>query len=297
MPSFSFDSLATIYDATRGYPPGVDQQIARDLLQFVQATPQTRFLEVGIGTGRVSFPLASQGHDVTGVDISQKMVELLIEKLRSSGWQEEQQPWGSLPDEDTSRLRQVMRFRQSEPPALMRLVISDMTELPFHDSSFDIVLAVHVFHLVENWQQALREVLRVLHPGGLFLHCWDEILNSDKWPVGETWVKIIHEMGGKVRPGNRQYRSLITEWLREQGLHPEIIPLTSWEIIHTPRQAVEHVTKRRWSSTRMVPDDLFETSVPRLEAWAKDYFGDQMDVPQPGIQQFVVCKTEVPSHA
>lgn len=297
MPSFSFDPLATIYDATRGYPPGVDQQIAKDLLQLVQATPQTRFLEVGIGTGRISFPLAAQGHDVTGVDISQKMVEVLLEKLRSSGWQETQQPWGSLPDEDTAEAHTVFRFQQSEPPASMRLVPSDMMALPFYAGSFDVALAVHVFHLVENWQQAVREVLRVLRTGGLFLHCWDEIIESDKWPVGETWVEIIREMGGQVRPGNRQYRNLVTEWLKEQGLQPEIIPIAHWEITGTPRQAVEHVTKRRWSSTRMVPDDLFAASVPRLEAWAKDYFGDQMDVPQPAIQQFVVCKTEVLSHA
>ena len=56
----------------------------------------------------------------------------------------------------------------------MRVVLADMTTVPFADASFDVVIAMHVFHLVDGWQQAVHEVLRVLRPGGIFLHFWDE---------------------------------------------------------------------------------------------------------------------------
>src|SRR6266571_3027374 len=59
MPSLSFDPVAHIYDATRGYPVEVAQSIAQAIETTAAATPATSFLEVGIGTGRIAFPLAA----------------------------------------------------------------------------------------------------------------------------------------------------------------------------------------------------------------------------------------------
>ena len=293
MPSLSFDRVAHDYDATRGYPPGVDQRIAKAIVETVHAEAETTFIEVGVGTGRIAFPLASLGHDYTGVDISEKMVRQLAAKLLENGWQEYEQAWGSLPDEHAANTHTAWRFRELAKHASMRLVLSDMTALPFRDASFDVVLAVHVFHLVDGWQQAVREVLRVLRPGGAFLHCWDEFIKVDAWPVGETWGKIIRELGGNVKRPGAVVRTDVTEWLKEQGLLPQEIPVVQWEVTQTPREAVEQVTRRIWSSTWVVPDDLFAASVQRLESWAKDYFGGDMDTPFKGIRQFVICKTEV----
>ena len=174
-----------------------------------------------------------------------------------------------------------------------RLVLSDMTALPFSDASFDVVLAVHVFHLVDGWQQAIREVIRVLRPGEAFLHCWDEFVNTEAWPVGETWGNIVRELGCEVKRPGASARSEVTSWLKEQGLQPQEFPTVEWEITQTPREAVEQVTRRLWSSTWVVPDDIFATSVERLESWAKDYFSADMDTPFKGVRQFVICKIEV----
>src|SRR5258708_37598047 len=153
MPSLSFDPVAHVYDATRGYPTGVAQQIAQYIAGTVQATPHTKFLEVGIGTGRIAFPLAARGHMYTGVDISERMVEQLEAKLADHRWQEQVQPWGSLPDENTSAAPLVRRFMQGEQRASMRLVMAGMTALPFHSASFDLAISVHVLHLVGVWQE------------------------------------------------------------------------------------------------------------------------------------------------
>jgi ubiquinone/menaquinone biosynthesis C-methylase UbiE len=293
MPSLSFDRVAHAYDATRGYPPGVDQQIAQAIVDTAYAKPGTTLMEVGVGTGRIAFPLASLGHIYTGVDISEKMVKLLAAKLLANSWREYEQEWGSLPDENGARTHSVRRFREAVKHASMRLVLSDMTALPFHDASFDVVLAVHVFHLVDGWQQAVCEVLRVLRPGGAFLHCWDEFARVEKWPVGETWGKIVHELGGEVKRPGASARSEVTVWLKEQELQPQEIPVVKWEVTQTPREAVEQVTRRMWSSTWVVPDDIFAASIVCLESWAKDYFGADMDTQFKGVRQFVICKTEV----
>jgi ubiquinone/menaquinone biosynthesis C-methylase UbiE len=293
MPSISFDRVAHEYDATRGYPPGVDQHIAKAIVDTVQATSETTFMEVGVGTGRIAYPLASMGHTYTGIDISENMVKELATKLLQNGWQEYQQAWGSLPDENGVSAHPVSCFRNRTKSASMRIILSDMTALPFRDASFDVVLAVHVFQLVDGWQQALLEVLRVIRPGGVFLHCWDEFVNAEAWPVGETWGKIVRKFGGEVKRPGAEQRSDVTTWLKEHALQPQEIPVVQWEVMQTPREALEQVTRRLWSSTWVVPDDIFAASVVRLESWAKDYFGDDIDTQFKGTCQFVICKTEV----
>jgi ubiquinone/menaquinone biosynthesis C-methylase UbiE len=293
----SFDRVAHEYDATRGYPPGIDQQIVEAIVDTAQATSETTFVEVGVGTGRIAFPLASLGHTYTGVDISQKMVQELVSKLLHNGWQQYQQAWGSLPDEKGESVRQVSRYRNSANNASMRLVLSDMTALPFCDASFDVVLAVHVFQLVDGWQRALLEVFRVIRTGGVFLHCWDEFVNVEPWPIGETWAKFVRELGYEVKRPGAEERSDVTNWLKEHGLQSQEIPVVQWEVSQTPRQALDQVTRRLWSSTWVVPDDIFAQSVARLESWAKDYFGSDIDKEFKGTRQFVICKTEVYIHA
>jgi ubiquinone/menaquinone biosynthesis C-methylase UbiE len=293
MPSISFDRVAHAYDATRGYPPGIDQRIAKAIVDTVHATSETIFIEVGVGTGRIAFPLASLGHTYTGVDISENMLKQLVSKLLQNDWQEYQQAWGSLPDENGVKAHTVSRFRNRAKTASMRLVLSDMTALPFPDASFNVVLAVHVFQLVDGWQQALLEVLRLIRPGGVFLHCWDEFVNVDAWPVGETWGKIVRELGCEAKRPGADARSDVTAWLKEHGLQPQEIPALQWEVSQSPREALEQVTRRLWSSTWVVPDDIFAASVVRLESWAKDYFGADIDRQFSGTRQFVICKTEV----
>ncbi len=293
MPSLSFDPVAHAYDATRGYPEDVALRIASALEAAAGTTAQTTFLEVGVGTGRIALPLASLGHIYTGVDISQKMAELLETKLLAAGWLREQQPWGARPDEDTAQTPEVRRFTDVGKEASLRLVLADITALPFYDATFDVAVAVHIFHLVDGWQRAVSEILRVLRPGGLFLHCWDEDLISGKWSVELAWQKIMQDMGYEIRRPGSPTRALVTQWLVERGLQPQETRVARWESVVTPRQAMENVTKRLWSSTWSVPDALFEPSVERLWQWAQAYFGGDLDTPYTRTRQFVICKTEV----
>jgi len=260
---------------------------------MVNANTETTFLEVGVGSGRIAVPLASLSHMYTGVDISENMIRLLTGKLLANNWEACEQVWGSWPDEIGASTHSVWRFREAKKHAVMRIVLSDITALPFSKASFDVVLAVHVFHLVDGWQQAMCEIVRVLRPGGVFLHGWDELVNVKAWPVGETWGNIVRELGYEVKRPGASARSEVTVWLNEQGFLSQESPVVQWEVTETPREAVEQVTRRLWSGTWVVPDEIFAPSVERLESWAKDYFGSDMDTQFKGVRQFVICKTEV----
>jgi ubiquinone/menaquinone biosynthesis C-methylase UbiE len=137
----SFDRAAGIYDATRGYPPGIGEQITAATLPLLPGSRRT--LEIGIGTGRISLPLLQEGVPVTGIDVSTRMMAQLRAKLNNEG---------GKPD----------------------LVQAEAGWLPFRGNSFDAVFGVHVFHLVPDLEAVARQALRVLSSPGVILAGYDE---------------------------------------------------------------------------------------------------------------------------
>ena len=293
MSSLSFDPVAPNYDATRGYPEQVAQQIAQAIDAAAYANVNSRFLELGIGTGRIAFPIAAIGRNYTGVDISERMVERLETKLRDSNWREEALPWGALPDEDSAQTYIVQRFTLSAKQASMRLVIADITTLPFKSAAFDVVVAVHVLHLVDNWQQAVEEVLRVLRPGGIFLQCWDAGGSSDVQNISSEWQKILQELGVyNKRPGASSHTQ-VDEFLQQKGLQIEEIHTLTWESTITPRLVLENIVQRHWSSTWAIPNTVFPIAAERLLQWADDYYGAGIDTVRKQERHFMINWTQV----
>lgn len=90
-------------------------------------------LDVGIGTGRGSLPLARAGFHVTGVDSSQAMLD------------------------------QCARLASDLPVTLRQ---GDLARLDFEADSFDTVLSLNVLVHFPHWRQVLAEWRRVVRPGG-----------------------------------------------------------------------------------------------------------------------------------
>ena len=84
--------------------------------------------------------------------------------------------WGT--DYDHEQI-QIARKRHPEKEHLTYQV-EDAVRLSFQDASFDLVISQNVFHHLPQWQTAVREVNRVLRPGGFLL--WLD-LTLPKWVV------------------------------------------------------------------------------------------------------------------
>jgi SAM-dependent methyltransferase len=72
----TFDAFARYYDADyRDYSDDLD------LILTLAAETGDPVLELGCGTGRLLAPLAAQGHDVTGIDVSTALLAIARQKL------------------------------------------------------------------------------------------------------------------------------------------------------------------------------------------------------------------------
>ena len=134
-----WDRRATHFDEDFGHSirtPG--ERAAWDrILDLVLPGPRTLdALDVGCGTGFLSFELAARGHRVTGVDFAPAM---LAEARRKA----------------TAAPGPVVTFEQA-----------DAEQLPFAAAIFDLVISRHLLWTLPHPQAALDDWIRVLRPGG-----------------------------------------------------------------------------------------------------------------------------------
>ncbi len=272
MPSIAFDRAAEYYDSTRGFGPGVAERIRDAIVAYTGADMQTRFLELGVGTGRIALPFIRAGYDYTGVDLSQPMMDQLTAKLA---------------DDPNAQDYHYHVLR------------ADITDLPFADASFDVVIAVHVLHLVDGWQRALQEARRVLRtPGGWLLIARDAPADtgapSATQLVNAQWSAVLKEMGTSrdlllpgIKESNRARSDASLEaYLRELGAQTQVVTLAEHETPPlSPRAMAQRHIDRLYSSDWQLSDDLHVEAVRRLHAWLGTECSEP-DRPISGTAQF-----------
>ncbi|MBN8592582.1 MAG: class I SAM-dependent methyltransferase [Anaerolineae bacterium] len=235
--SVTFDRAADFYDATRSYPPEVEMLVADLIVQAGNLHRNSHVAEVGVGTGRVALPVAKRVGRITGIDLSRLMMK---------------------------------RLRAKQDGEQIHLVEGDITLLPFRDQAFDAVMASHIFHLVPGWQQALREVTRVLKPGAPLIHIWQQ--DNDLFrPLWKAWQEAL---------GGRSDDMVGADWRR----NPNFLVENRWQpagdlLIHgfsrptTPARYLEQIRQRMWSMCWRYDDDELATGVSAMEAAVPTAFG------------------------
>lgn len=253
MTSLSFDSMAEVYDETRTF----DKDCFYAVLDYLQERfPPERYnsiLEPGVGTGRIAAPLAERGYKVTGVDISDKMLAVLQEKLAGSGQ--------SL----------QISFRKA-----------DVLKLPFPDEAFNMAVVVHLFHQIKEWKRAVNEVFRVLRfdaplvlmQTGVgaeipFLNDrYMEICAGQGFPIEYIGVKSTRELVGYC-----ESLGCSVEWIRDRW---------QWTAHNIIDRALNYMKSRAFSFTTFAPEEIHLKAIERLESELKSQFGSlaaEVDIP------------------
>jgi len=135
--TISFDAKAKLYDSWYQTPLGAlcDTLEKEAIFSLISVRESECVLGVGCGTGVYLLELAQRGAQVAGVDSSPNMIEIAQRKLAGAGY-------------------------------AAHLKLADAEALPFPDDTFDTALSVLLLEFVAAPQKIIREMFRVVKPGG-----------------------------------------------------------------------------------------------------------------------------------
>jgi demethylmenaquinone methyltransferase/2-methoxy-6-polyprenyl-1,4-benzoquinol methylase len=179
-----FDRIARHYDFLNHFLSlGIDVRWRKKAIRQLPEQKDGKVLDVATGTGDMAFMIARQfpGVTVTGVDIAEGMLKIAEEKLRRKG------------------LAGRISFAQG-----------DSENLRFEDNSFNAITVAFGVRNFEDLQMGLREMHRVVTPGGKAVIL--EFTKPRSFPFKQIfngYFKHLLPFIGKLRSkDNRAYRYL-----------------------------------------------------------------------------------------
>ncbi|MEA2273309.1 MAG: hypothetical protein QOI98_2017 [Solirubrobacteraceae bacterium] len=209
MTSSHFDLIAEEYDES--LPAHVVEHYLRKRTRYVsEHCPRGKGLDVGCGTGVLAARLAAAGYEMTGVDPSGGMLDILRRDAP-----------------------QVTAFEASG------------TELPFEDDAFDVVLTVAALHHIAepaDVRRTLGEMVRVVRPGGRVV-VWDHNPRNPYWrhlmarvpqDTGEERLIPEDEVLGGLRAAGAEVLSS-----DQLGMVPDFTPPWALRGVAAAERAVE----------------------------------------------------------
>lgn len=176
-----FGAVAANYTTSVVHASGADLQ---GLIAAAALTGRERVIDVGCGAGHVTVGLAANAAEVVAIDLTPAMLAQTQQQVDARGFTN------------------------------VRVESADAAALPFADASFDMAVSRYAAHHFADPLAVLREVRRVLKPGGRWLLV-DVV--SPTSPMADTFLNAV-EM---LRDASHVRDHSVAQWLSmcaESGL-------------------------------------------------------------------------------
>lgn len=150
---------ARTYDISPGHGVHSDQEKQawmRILSKALDDKKKQKVLDVGTGTGALALLLAEMNHEVTAIDLSDKMLNKAGQKA------------------EISNLEIDFRLGDAEAP-------------PFENQSFDAIVCRHLLWTLPNPDKAMRSWKDILKPGGRLVIIDGNFSRNNRTKFQEIW--------------------------------------------------------------------------------------------------------------
>ena len=179
-----FGAVAERYVTSAIHAHGSD--LAR-MIELAQPRGDERLLDIATGGGHTALAFAPYVREVLATDLTPRMIEVAQAFIRAQG------------------------------ATNVAFQVADAEALPFPDAGFEIVTTRIAPHHFPNPRQYVREVARVLRPGGLF------VLDDNMAPDDQELDLFMNRFEQWRDPGHVRNHSIgeWREWMQDAGLQVE----------------------------------------------------------------------------
>ena len=185
-----FDGMSATRNALFRANPALDyeQQVRSGaVLARLRPIAGETILDIGCGNARDMIRILEAGARIVGIDLSEGMIDQARRELQAAGHRD------------------------------VRLDVGDATQMPFPDASFDKVLCSEVIEHIPDADAAVREIRRVLKPGGMLVISTP---NRTSWYGFDRyilWARVLRRRWNHPFD-NWRTMSELTSMLTRQGL-------------------------------------------------------------------------------
>ncbi|HEY3346801.1 MAG TPA: class I SAM-dependent methyltransferase [Nitrospirota bacterium] len=233
---------------------------------FREYLKDKKVLEVGFGEGYGTYYLSEAAREITGIDVSLTLVEHAKGKY----------------------VRENLYF-----------IKGDAVGLPFPENSFDVVVSSQVLEHVKDYMAFLRELRRVVRPGGTAIVATPNRMmmvdGVNPYHYKEFSAKELGKALGKVFPesqvfglfGSDKYMALKTE---EQGFAKRILALDFLRLRRfVPRPFIKPLYKKAFEAVNKRTEGM----IKEAGEITVDDFSVSETCPEKGLDLIGICKKQV----
>ncbi len=180
-----FDTISKEYDGlNRVISFGIDVKWRKKVVSIVASKKPESILDIATGTGDLAINLAkTNASKIIGLDISQGMLDVGKQKIA-----------------------------KKELNSTIEMVLGDSENMPFDDNTFDAITVAFGVRNFETLEKGLKEILRVLKPGGVFVILETSVPTKTPYKQGyKFYTRNILPLIGKLFSKDRSAYKYLCE--------------------------------------------------------------------------------------
>ncbi len=241
-----FGHIAEDYETTRYIPEAFMKELIDDIIHTCDLKPENLVLELGCGAGRFLRALATRKIPVVGIDVSQGMLRKAYSNQLST------------------------KFLRSN------LALGDAVAIPLNHGIFQTILAIHLFHLISDWQEALTETIHVLASEGTIITGYVESITSQSF-LNLLYRERREELGYSSSTFGVGPNEVVVELKsRDAAVETHYYQTTIEVPLHL---TISYLERRVFSSMwRNLPDVIHRQIMQEVRAAATTQFKDINDI-------------------